>query len=207
MRLGVTVRNIKGGSFPDDALIIIEAYNRFNITRIELGAVGSYVEEKSTHDLPFAVPLRAKINYRLKVIDPDAYKILGYAENLKEDKYAKSLLELSSDDESVTNIFKIDFENIEHPVLYLNPRLVPCAEKLKPVIAEMALKEILTHVLLVEPPGDLDTHKWYRFAYTLVGKVSAGETDDEKLQWIQKVLCKFSRAHKIIPQLENEFND
>ena len=84
-----------------------------------MGTFEDYQEETKTCGLPFALPLRAKINFRLKIIDPDTYKLLGYAENLKEEKYAKSLLELSTDDEKVENIYKIDFENLEHPIILL----------------------------------------------------------------------------------------
>lgn len=193
---------IKGKGFPPNSRIILEAYNRIGIERIELGEFEDYKEETQTHDLPFELPLRAKINFRLKIIDPGTYKLLGYAENLKEEKYAKSLLEFSTDDEKVENIYKIDFENLEHPILYLNPKLKNYAEQLRPVIAEMALKDVLMHLLVVDEEESLEDHKWFKFAANLVPYENDNdEADkDEKIKWINEVLRKFSKD-KVINNL------
>ena len=190
--------------FPDKAKIILEAHNRINMQRIDLGEVGKYNEpQKQSKPLDFEVPIRAKINFRLKIIDPDSYKILGLAENLKEEKYAKSLLNLDDTDENVKNIFKIDFENEEIPILYLNPQLKPYAEKLKHVIAEMALKEILMYYLFVSEVEELEDNKWIKFASQFI-PYPREDDKDKKLAWINELLCKFSEK-KVINSIIKSF--
>ena len=189
------------GCYPSNSEIKLEAYNRTNIAIVPLGKIKDYTDEEKSYPLPFANALRPKINFRIKIIDPESYKLLGYAENLKEQRYTDSLLGLSTEDDSVTNIFKIDFENLEYPILYLNPRLKPYAETLKLIIAEMALKEILVHLLIIEPDNsDTENNQWISDASKLVPLPSERNTDN-LLDWIQEVLCKFSEKHKIVKEI------
>jgi len=200
----VLLRDVQQQGYPDNAKIILEAYNQIDIERLQLGNVENYKEEKRSHDLPFEIPLRSKINFRLKIIDPDSFKLLGYAENLKEEKYAKSLLDINTDDESVKNIYKIDFENPEHPVFYLNPELKIIAEKLKPLLAEMALKDILTY--LIASGEELENHKWFNFANGLCPYDQTENRNDENYgsNWINQVLCVFAEKNQLIKLLIRE---
>ena len=86
--------------------------------------------------------------------------------------------------------------------MYLNPKLKNYAEQLKPVIAEMALKDILMHLLVIDEEESLKIHKWFKFGANLVPyENDSDEMDnDEKIEWINKVLCKFSKE-KVISNL------
>ena len=212
LRVKFLLRQLKEEDYPGNARIILEAFNRINIDRIDsIGSVEDYDEEERTYDLPsFQRRSRPKINFRLKIIDPDTYKILGYAENMKEGKYANALLELSTDDESVSNIYRIDFDNEEHPIFYLNSQLKCCTKQLKPIIAEMALKDILIYLLFNREIDNLEDHKWFQFSQALVA-VEAEEIENseasKKLEWVHKVLVKFSKDKRIIGQVIKGFNN
>lgn len=204
----VLLRELQQQSYPGKAKIILEAYDRINIEILQLGEVKSYKEEEQSHKLAFEVPLRAKINFRLKIVDPNSFKILGYAENIKEEKYVKSFLDISTDDVNVTNIFRIDFDNLDHPILFLNPNLAICADNLRPIIVEMALKEILNYLLFqINDDEILTDNRWFKFANTL----SPYDTDKEKdndeygLTWINDVLCKFSEDKQLIKSINKMF--
>lgn len=201
----VLIRNLQE-NYPDDAKIILEAYDRRNIARLRLGDIKSYEATEQSHPLPFEVSVRAKINFRLKIIDPISYKLLGYAENLKEEKYTRALIDINLQNESVKNIYQIDFGNQEHPILYLNPKLAQCAERLKPVIAEMVFKDILNYLLFQYDDGSsFKDHKWFKFAEKLSRYDGEKEDDiDYKSTWINKVLCKFSEEKKLIQSIHKE---
>ncbi len=206
----VLLHNVQQQGYPDNAKIILEVYNRINIEQLQLGEVKEYRAEEQSYPLPFEVPVRAKINFRLKIIDPTSFKLLGYAENLKEEKYSKSLLDFNTEDENVKNIYKIDFANREHPILYLNPKLSPYLAKLKPVIAEMAFKDILTYLLLQDDDNgdeDFKDHKWFRFAeqYSTYDETEKQHDEEYDLIWINEILCKFSEDKKLIASITKEF--
>ena len=199
---------IEKDDYPQNAKIILEAYNRVNMHRIELDRVQNYEDEKQVFDLPFSTHIRAKINFRLKIINPENYKLLGYAEKLKEEKYVKSLLVINDKDDKVTNIFQIDFENEDNPILYLNPRLSSVIDKLKPIIAEMAFKDILTYLLNNEDRiENFEEHKWFKFADGLVPRQDKDGHKEDNENWIKQVLCKFSEENKVIEPIEKIFKE
>jgi len=203
----VLLCNVDRQNYPGNAKLILEAYNRANIERLQLGDVENYKEEEQSYDLPFETPLRSKINFRLKVIDPDSFRLLGYAENLKEDKYAKSLLDINTEDESVKNIYQIDFGNPQHPVLHLNPELKPVVDQLKPLIAEMALKDILNFLFTEEGEEHREDHKWFKFAqgFSPYDEADKQKDDNYNSSWINRVLCAFSEKKKLIRQITKEY--
>ena len=203
----VLLHNVHQQNYPGNSNIILEAYNRVDIERLQLGNVADYQEEERSHKLPFATPLRSKINFRLKIIDPHSFKLLGYAENLKEEKYATSMLEIDTDNERVKNIYKIDLDNPQHPVFHLNPQLKPVAEQLKPLLAEMALKDILTHLLASDEDEALEDNKWFHFANRLCPYDDTEKQHDPEYNsdWINRVLCAFAEKNKLIKTLIREY--
>lgn len=203
----VLLHKLHQQNYPANAKIILEAHNRINIGIFPLGNVQGYKEEEQSHQFPFDVPVRATINFRLKIIDPNSFLLLGYAENLKEEKYAKSLLDINIDDKAVKNIYRIDFDNPDHPVLYLNHQLAQCAGRLKPFIAEMAFKDILNYLLFQGNGGYDEEHKWFRFANKLCKYDETENDDDYRSDWIDRVLYKFSENKKLITQIIKEFKE
>jgi len=203
----VLLRKVQQRGYPGNAKIILEAYNRVNIERLQLGNVENYKEEEGSYTLPFEIPLRSKINFRLKIIDPDSFKLLGYAENLKEEKYARSMLDINTEDENVKNIYKIDFSNPEHPVLYLNPELKIIVEKLKPLLAEMVFKDILNFMFTEEGEEYRKHHKWFNFAnkFCPYNEAEKQDDDDYNSNWINQVLCAFAEKNRLIKSLTKEY--
>ena len=189
--------------------VFLEAYHRNGFERISLGEIENYEKEEKEFSLSRSFPnqLRPKINFIIKIVCPETYQILGYAERLKEAKYANSLLKLNDENEEIKNIFKIDFENPDEPIFFINPKLKPSAEKLKPIIAEMALKEILTYLLNNEENVDFENHKWGSFASNISDeKFDESWEKEKKEEWIQNVLCKFCEKYKI-PEKINQLFD
>ena len=192
----------KTSSFEQEASIILEAYTRNNIERFQVGFIKDYDEEKKEYKLPsnFSISLRAKINFRLKIIDTKTYKILGLAENLKEEKYNESLLNLVSG--KIKSIYKVDFDNPKVPILYFNSEISDCLEKLKPIIAEMAFKEILNY-LLFRYDDQIDEHKWFNFACSFKKPdFSLEEDDEEKELWINEVVELFAKKRNCINKIK-----
>ena len=198
--LKVKLSNLKA-YFPSDAKIIIEAYNRVQIQHIPLNSVGDYKEELKEEKLNFATPLKSKLNFRVKIIDPQTYKLLGFAENLKAQKYAKSLLSINFTDD-VENLYQIDFENKQHPMVNFNIKLKEAIEKIKPFIAEAVFKEIL-NFLIYSNDDDLilAEHKWFKFAHNIKNIDWQNSNEEEKLEWKKTVISKFSKQEKIVDKL------
>ena len=203
----VLLHNLQQANYQDNAIIFLEAHDRTNIERWELGKVRNYKEKRRTFALPKEFSKREKINFRLKIIDPKSYAILGYAEKLKEKKYTDSMLQFTIGDDGVKNMYKIDFTDPDYPVLHLNSQLAPYENKLKPILAEMALKDILKYLLDVHGTDsieDLRENKWFKFAEQYCTYDEYFREPDNQLDWIHAVLCKFAEKNKLIPLIKKE---
>ena len=200
--------NLEGYGFPPDANIFLEAYNRLNIQHIDLGKVGSF-SGKAQEDLSsFEVPLRSKINFRLKVVDMNSYALLGLAERLKERKYAESLLPFEERD--INTIFAVDWGNLDHPVLQINEKLGQSLERIKPIIVEAVFREIL-FTLLLDNESDVDDpedHKWTKFAKRYNSDEIPKETEIQgRKEWIEKALDGFSDKANTVGNLVKQMED
>lgn len=198
----IKIKNLEDYDFPKKAHVFLEAYNNLDIDCIDLGNVGSLTQDEIKKPLSsFHIPQRAGIKFRLKVTDQKTWRLLGLAERLKERKYANSLLEFQPDP-SISAILKIDFADKDHPILHVNKDIMERIESIKPILAELAFREILQVLLLGENDEDdqdfYESHKWIKFAKkykpidTLINMDS-----DEKLNWISEVIDEFSKKHKI----------
>ncbi len=200
--------NLEGYKFPKDAKIFLEAYNRLNIQHIDLGEVESFPGEVEEDLSSFEVPLRSKINFRLKVMDINSYDLLGLAERLKERKYTGSLLPIEKS--NINTIFSVDWENPDHPVLHITEKLGQSLECIKPILAEAVFREILLTLLLDDESDidDLEDHKWIKFAHRYNPDEIPKETEIEKRkEWIEKALDGFSAktntVGNLVKQMEN----
>ncbi len=207
LNVKVVVKNLKEKEigYPDSTKIVLETFIRTNLIRIELGNIGEYNSEEQSHPLPFEVSQRAKIKFRLKIISPEDFRLLGFAENLKEEKFTSSLLNISTCDNTFENIYKIEDFDSEAIMLYLNPKLKDCAQKLKPILAEMAFKDILNYLLLLNFDEEyFRQSKWFKLADNLCS-YPYGESDkpnyEDRMWWINQVLSKFAENNKLIDSI------
>ena len=200
----VKIDNLQDYDFPKKAQIFLEAYSRLDIDHIDLGTAGSFGRETKRELLPsFGPSQRAKIKFRLKVTDLKTYHLLGLAEKIKERKYEKSFFSIT--DSPIPSVFKIDWEDRDHPVLLVNQDLRECREDIKPLLAESAFREILQTLCLHEDfIDDMEDHKWIKFAEKhkpLPRSLAAMEYDD-KTEWINGAVDAFSKKRKIPEKLK-----
>ena len=203
--VNIKISYLSDYKFPKKAQIYLEAYNALNIDEIDLGDIGSFEPRVIKRRLPsFQALQRSKIKFRLKIVDTKTWRLLGLAEKLKERKYANSLLSVDSK-EDMDTIFKVDWGDTDHPVLYLNQKLRESLEDIKPVLVTAVFKEILLTLLLnKELVEDLEEHKWIRFAkkYKIPNfNWSSGEMEEKK-EWVDDVLNEFSRKTQTIKNLK-----
>lgn len=202
--------NLEDYGFPPDANIFLEAYSRLNTQHIDLGKVESFSGKVQENLSSFEVPLRSKINFRLKVVDMDTYDLLGLAERLKERKYAESLLPI--EESNINTIFAVDWGNFDHPVLHVNEKLGQSLERIKPILAEAVFREVLRTLLLgqendVDDP-EAEDHKWTKFAKRYNSDEIPKETEiEERKEWIEKALDGFSDKTNIVGDLVKQMGE
>ena len=199
LMVGVILNDLDKQGFPEDAQISLEALTRTNIERMALGVIGKYNSEEQFHPLPFEASERAQIKFRLKIFNPDNFRLLGYAEKLKEEKFTQSLLNIDTSDKSVKNIYQIKDFDSDNIVLHLNPNLDHCLEKLKYILAEMAFKEILYNLLDSVDQDEIHDSKWFILADGLCEYDE--DAKEDHVEWINQVLCKFSEEKKLIDSI------
>ena len=141
------------------------------------------------------------------MVNKKTWHLLGLAENLKEGKYANSLLRLQTDEE-INTIFKIDCDNPDNPVLLINKKLESSVKDIKPIIAETVLREILFNLLFIHDIDDgseLESYKWIQFAqkYSPQSNLLDIESDSKK-KWIDNVVNEFSKKLKIVSKLKKQ---
>ena len=199
--------NLSDYNFPDNAIIFLEAHNRQDIDHIDLGEVKLFSQEKIKKQLPsFEVPQRSKIKFRLKVVDTKTWHLLGLAENMRERKYANSLLDIRTDDK-INTTFKVIWDTIDNPALVINQNLRETREDIKPFLAEAVFREILQYLVLQRTEfdeDDLEGHKWIKFAKKWKFKSDLMTLEfEEKKEWINDVIDEFAKKLKTVKKLKN----
>ena len=194
--------------FPKRVNIFLEAYNKIGIDHLDFGEARDFPEEGQLQKLKsFAPPQRRGMKFRLKAVDMKTYRLLGFAERLKEKKHTDSLLALEKDDK-INTVFKIDWEDPENPLLLVNQKLAEILEDIKPVIAEAAFREILISLLYDESicaADELDDHKWIQFAKKYNPKGNLEDMDQEqKREWLEDAVDQFSKKNKITHKLKRK---
>jgi hypothetical protein len=217
--------------FPDDAELIVEAYDRSSFMRFKCGSLKSPVFPEDRHLTE--IHSTNAILFRVKVVDPTTQhgKILAAADRLtsvgesQEDARRISLLPVSYADLG-KEVWKLDFWNTG-PVLILNKRIesVSVSEIVKTsdlffsLVYPSVLREILVHILVIddtfeEEDPELWQNLWIRFVESLpdVPKIT-GTSEFENsssdpaffLNWIDNdVIPAFCRKYMIKEKFESE---
>ena len=199
--------NLRDYEFPNQAKIFLEAYNRLDIDLIELGDVQSVSQGKVKKRLhSFELSQRSKIKFRLKIVDIKTWRLLGLAEKLKERREADSLLSIRTDNK-IHTVYKIDWDDPDHPTLVIHQELNECLSYIKPLLAEMVCREVLQGLLFSQKDkfdeDEIENHKWIKFAKKYKYQSHLMElNNDDKENWINSVLDEFSKKHKIIKKLK-----
>ena len=203
----IEIYNLSDYKFPDNAKIFLEAYNKLDIDHIDLGEIKSFSQWRKKRLPSFEVPQRRKIQFRVKVVDTKTWHLLGLAENLKERRYADSLLSIQTDNK-INTVFKVLWDDPDNPVLIINQNLRESLTDIKPLLAETVFREILCGLLLQkEGPDedDLEDHKWIQFAKKYKPKIGLMELDiEEKKEWINNVVNEFSKKLKTVKKLKTK---
>ena len=201
----IKIDNLSDYKFPNQAKIYLECFDNLNIDHINLGDIESF--KPTQRHLPSFKPLqRSRIKFRLKITSAKTYRLLGLADRLKERKYTESLLPIDMD-KNINSIFKIKWDDPDHPTLLVSQKLRECLEGIKPVLVTAVFKEILL-TLLLSPEFEeaLEDHKWIQFAkkYKPWTDDWISASDAEKREWIDNVLGEFSKKLKTIKKLQKK---
>ena len=209
LTVNIVKMNLSSYDFPDSSQIFLEAFNRLDIERIPLGEVGSFTEENIRKPLPLPFfksnneRQRSGIKFRLKIVDIETGHLLGLVENLKETRYANSLLSINTD-ETINTVYVVCWEDSNNPTLSVNKDFEKLKD-IKPIIVESIFKEILTGLLFFnfdDLDSELENHKWIQFAQEFVPKADLENLEnDDKREWINNVIDKFSKKEKIVKKL------
>ena len=206
----LSLYNLQDYKFPNKAVVFLEAYNRQDIDLMRLGDIQSVVFcEKIKKKLNFfEPPQRSKIKFRIKVVDEKTWRLLGLAENLKEKREADSLLSIRTDS-SIHTIYRVDWDDLDHPILIINQDLSECLSYIKPLLAEVVCREILQRLLFFQKDEfdkeEIENHKWIKFAKKYNQRSNLMElSDDDKENWISGVLGEFSKKLKVVKKLKTK---
>jgi hypothetical protein len=206
-------------SLPPDAHVLVEAYRHTAWQRFDYGTVGNLrgPEDRILRDFGAA----EGVQFRVKIVEPIAHgataaRILAHEDGIMPNKDGPrpSLLPLDPDPSLREEVWRLDIDEKDGPLVRVSTHLVRDRHALarSPAILTLALPEILRRILtwaLDEGlPGDDDWDtprgRWVRFGCGLLGQSEPpqelddrDEGADAKDQWINDVVTRFCRAHRI----------
>ena len=107
-------------------------------------------------------------------------------------------------------LYKIDFDDDQHPSLCLNPAITSFWNELEHIISEMALKEILNYITHPSySDDDLEEHKWIKFVNDQLEEKfneaeMIGDGKEERLKdWIECVCGQYTEKFKLVDKQVN----
>lgn len=201
--------------FPEDAVVIAEAYGQSRNVRIELGAVG---DGKISHHADLSPFTRVEeVHFRVKVIprQPAEARLLGLAESVAPDTDgeapARSLLPVRvSDLEQL--VWRVEYEQAG-PVLEVNRGLLTGTAYLRqPHFVALAQIEILRQILLEAlrrggeeegAEGDSWQTRWIKLGERLASRHcdSDGDLSEDHYDWIRDACEAFARERQALSKL------
>lgn len=202
----INLESVGNFDLPSDSLIIVEPYKNVRRLRVPYGTVGN----------PETPPLPERslgefseydnVLFRIKIVEKDSGKILAETNvhpHIDGERPKKSLLPVDWED-NVEGCWRVDFEG--DPMLIID-REIGRKEKSNNFLALVypaVLREILTHILIVEEfdHTDDDDHRfshWLRF-----GKRFASDFPDKSesgfqakaWEWINNASTQFAKELK-----------
>lgn len=214
--------------FPNDARVVVEAYDSFRVSRHNLGECGTGLS-KAFHELrEFSVGEDAL--FRIKIVDStEPGLLLGLADqinpaNQSDEGQSKSILHLQQEDLH-NQIWRLDLDDDSYPCLKINnaielgKELARSQEWFQAVVFPEVVRQVLTFILendYGDQGGEDDDRRWKEewltFAERLHGmgpRPSTIDSSDEKRFWVEEAVEAFSNKLRLLKHfrahLEEEF--
>ena len=222
MRVKISI-NLENQGFPNDAVVIIEAYYRSSGMWFNCGTVG----EPKISDVFVLSELDStgSVLFRLKVVDSvvEPGKLLGSAERLKlrsEDGRGerRSIFPVIFRDLK-DDVWKVDIQPGDCPVLIINKRIPQFKRRLKEswVMQGLLLPSALRFVLkaLVNRADACETddepswiEEWLEYCREELGEESDPRdlSDENKEYWIDDIVTRFCKNQKFVERIAEEFD-
>lgn len=212
--------NLSGIPAPASARVYIEAYYRTSYMRFDCGTVASitYPQSRRLEEIDSDRVVR----FRVKVIDHsvEAHRIVAIADDI-------AITASGDDGGSRISLLPVTFTDLGDlpwhvmidsagPTLELNNRIdgIELLARNDPtffaLVYPAAVREILTHILVVER-YDLDDHDewwslWMTWACELHEEV-VPEALDERLLWIDETVRAFCGRHRVLEKMRVSTSD
>jgi len=207
--------------FPPDAHVAIEAYHRASGQRFNCNTVGS-LSIPSTLVLD-EVDHSGTVLFRVKVVNNEEPlgQLLGSAERIQpkselDNEGKKSLFPVLHRDIGA-EIWKVELAPDHGPNLILNNRLPDFRHRLQydPILQGLMLPaalRIVLEVLVKDSDGIIDDEEdwktdWKEFCKSGLGihegPPGLGSEEEEKAEWIDSVVKKFSAKHRFLKNIQN----
>tara|TARA_R110000751_G_scaffold234229_3_gene335581 strand:+ start:209479 stop:210255 length:777 start_codon:yes stop_codon:yes gene_type:complete len=214
--------SLDGYSFPDTAMVILEAYHSSSGMRFELGSVSKF---SNTHELELSeVDHVGNVNFRLKVIDTEAWhgRVLGSAERLQaksnEDDEAgdrRSLMTVHFQ-ELGQEIWRIDVAPDSRPALLINQKIPDIKNRMKQdaviqaFLLPAALRIVLENLFVDDGYGDDEDDAvwqkdWKEYCKTELGVPFEGTSDiASRNEWVDRCVQLFCRHAGLLKNLKKQ---
>jgi len=206
---------------PQDAQIFVEAYRQTTLMRFPHGTVAAPQPPRDVPRRLTEFPTPDALLFRVKVTSAGERAGVLLAEGDR--------IPVSGDEEQPDNriallppapadlgqeIWRVDLSG---PLLLVNNRLgdwkaVAASPLFRSLVYPAALRQVLTHMLIVERMDDPDDpnslqSRWVAFAKGLgVGDPPAQDADDdEKADWINEAVESFARLHQMSDHFKREY--
>lgn len=217
--------NLNAKGFPANATVAVEAYHRSSAMRFDCGTV-------SDLKIPDVLVLNevdrsGSVLFRLKVVDNESEpgKLLGSAERLKPKDEEGSDGRLSFFPilyrDLRHEVWKVEIEQGDRPVLIVNKRIPGFAHKLKEspmmqgLLLPSALRVVLRELVRASETGEGDDEPgwkdvWIEYCREQLGAEAdpreiAEENDRE--YWIDDVVMRFCEGLSLIDRIRNTVED
>jgi hypothetical protein len=212
--------NLADYELPGDAKVFLEAYRQRTFMRFDYGTVQSpqSVADQSRRLVEFSS--KDGLLFRVKVVSSGGLLLaegdqIPIASNEEQDDSRIPLLPTEPEDLG-QEVWCVDI-GANGPILQVSKHLpdwkaVAASPTFRCLVFTSAMREILTHVVLIEGESDADDEgswrgRWLRFARSLgVGEPPDQTADDsEKNDWIDAAVKRFSQHHQILNQYKTHF--
>lgn len=161
------------------------------------------------------------VQFRVKVVDASsgdaaAARILAQADGItpKEDGPRRSLLPLDPDPDLRDEVWRLDLDENDGPVVKVSMHLVPDRHDLarSPAFVSLVLPEILRRSLAWaleqglpgEDDWDTPRGRWIRFGCGLLGQAEPpdelnndDEESDDRERWVEEMTTRFCRLNRV----------
>ena len=201
LAVGIKI-NLGGYYFEDDMIVFLEAHDKYNLERFNLGSIShlkTQTEGLNRELSAFDKNNPQRIKFRLKIINGLNSRLVGFAENIKINNLNKSLLPVKVD-KNLTSIIKVDWSDgdFEPKLLYNHKITQDQFNILTPLIVEFVFKEIAFKIIQNNTPEE---QEWFDILKEFIDFDSIEDNPEELHSLVGQGAEKFAKKHKLVNSL------